>query len=164
MKEKTAGAAGIIGFSHYKTCAKYDDLNSVDTFLCNAPFLIEVLPDHLMTITDLQILKQIGIFNVAKMRYIQFMDPEFNVKNKLLGKRMMENAEAANVIQNDQFGGRKKHKAINACLNKVLTNDIFRQKNMLRLLEWRTQSDVLTDCAILLRFLFSSASTYAQNY
>ena len=56
------------------------------------------------------------------------MDPEFNMKNKLLGKRMMANAEAANAIQSDQFGGRKKHKAINACLNKVLLNDIFRQK------------------------------------
>ena len=56
------------------------------------------------------------------------MDPEFNMKNKLLGKRMMANAEAANAIQDDQFGGRKRHKAINACLNKVLTNDTFRQK------------------------------------
>ena len=59
------------------------------------------------------------------MRYIQLMDTEFNIKNELLGKRMMANTEAANAIQNDQFGGRKKHKAINACLNKVLTNDIF---------------------------------------
>lgn len=48
---------------------------------------------------------------------------------------MMANAEAANAIQNDQFSGRKKHKAINTCLNKVLTNNIFRQKNMLWLLE-----------------------------
>ena len=49
-------------------------------------------------------------------------------ENKLLGKRIMANAEAANAIQSDQFGGRKKHKAMNACLNKVLINDIFRQK------------------------------------
>ena len=56
MKEKTAGAAGVIGFSHYKTCSEYDDLNSVDTYLCNAPFFIEVLPDQWMTITDLQTL------------------------------------------------------------------------------------------------------------
>ena len=29
------------------------------------------------------------------------MDPEFNMKNKLVGKRMMANAEAANAIQSD---------------------------------------------------------------
>lgn len=38
MKEKTAGTAGVIGLSHYKTCSEHDDLNSVDTFLCNVLF------------------------------------------------------------------------------------------------------------------------------
>ena len=104
MKEKSVGAEGVIGFSHYKTCSEFYDLNSVDTFLCNAPFLIEVLPEQWMTITDLQILKRIGIFNVDKMRCIQLIDPEFNIKNKLLGKQMMANAETANAIQKDQFG------------------------------------------------------------
>ena len=71
------------------------------------------------------------------MRCIQLVGPELNMKNKLLGKRMMANEEATNAIQNDQFGGRKMDKAINTYLNKVLTNDIFRQKkNMLWLLEW----------------------------
>ena len=126
MKEKSVGAEGVIGFSHYKTFSEFDDLNSVDTFLCNAPFLIEVLPEQWMIITNLQILKQIGNFNVAKIRCIQLMDSEFNMKNKLFGKQMMANSEAANTIQNNQFSRRKKHKAINACLNKVLTNDIFR--------------------------------------
>ena len=32
------------------------------------------------------------------------MDPEFNMKNKLLGKRMISNTEAVNAIQNNQFG------------------------------------------------------------
>ena len=61
-----------------------------------------------MTITDLQILKQIEIFNVAKMKCIQLMDPEFNMKNKLLGNRMMANVEAANILQNNPFGGGEK--------------------------------------------------------
>ena len=80
MKEKTAGASGVIGFSHYKTCSEYEDLKAVDTFLCNTSFILEVLPDQWMTITDLQILKRIGIFNVDKMRCIQLMDPKFNME------------------------------------------------------------------------------------
>ena len=87
MKEKTARALGVIGFTHYKTCSEYENLNTVDTFFCNAPFIIKVLPDQWMTITYLQNLKQIRIFIVYKMRYIQLMDPEFNIKNKILGKK-----------------------------------------------------------------------------
>ena len=45
------------------------------------------------------------------------MNPEFNMKNKLLSKRMMANAEAANAIQNNQFGGRKKAQSYQ-CLSK----------------------------------------------
>ena len=80
VKEKTAEASSVLGFSHYKTYSEYKDLNEIDTFLCNAPFIIEVLPDQWMTITDPQILKRIGIFNVDKMKCIQLMDPEFNMK------------------------------------------------------------------------------------
>ena len=150
IKKKTVGDSGIIGFSHYKTCSEYDDLNLINTFLRNVPFIIEVLPDQFMTIIDLQILKQIIIFNVDRMRCIHLMNSEFNMKNKLVGKRMMANTEAVNAIRNDQFDNREKHKAINTYLKKVLTNDIFRQKNMLQHLEWQTTSVASTEFAILL--------------
>ena len=91
------------------------------------------------------------------------MDPEFNMKNKLLGKKMIANAEVANAIQNNWFGGRKKHKAINARRNKVLKNDIFRQKYMLQLLEWTIPEVPLIESDILLQSLFSLVLAYAQN-
>lgn len=104
IKEKIAGASSVIKFSHYKTCSEYKYLNLVGTFLCNASFLVKVLPDQWITVTNLQILKQINFFNFDKMRCSQLMDPEFNMKNKLLGKRMISNTEAVNAIQNNQFG------------------------------------------------------------
>ena len=62
------------------------------------------------------------------MRCIQLMDAEFNMKNKVLGRRVLRNAEEAKAIKADQCGSRKRHKAINAVLNKVLLTDALRQK------------------------------------
>ena len=54
-----------------------------------------------MTITNLQILKKIGIFNIDKMRCIQLTDPGFDIKKIQLIKGMMADAEATNNIQNN---------------------------------------------------------------
>ena len=62
------------------------------------------------------------------MRCIQLCDPEHNIANGQAGKEVLENAEAARVVEPEQFGSRKRHKASTACLCKVLLTDIFRQK------------------------------------
>ena len=62
------------------------------------------------------------------MRCIQLCDPEHNIANGQAGKEVLENAEAANVVEPEQFGSRKRHKASTACLCKVLLTDILRQK------------------------------------
>ena len=62
------------------------------------------------------------------MRCIQLCEPEHNMSNSQAGKECIENAEAANVVEPEQFGSRKRHKASTACLCKVLLTDIFRQK------------------------------------
>ena len=45
--------------------------------------------------------------------------------NKDLGRRALAHAEKTNAVAPDQYGCCKKHKAINACLNKVLLNDLL---------------------------------------
>ena len=62
------------------------------------------------------------------MRCIQLMDAEFNMTNKLFGPRALAHAEKANAISPDQYGSCKNDKSINAVLNKVLLNDVLRQK------------------------------------
>jgi hypothetical protein len=42
---------------------------------------------------DFQILKKIGVFDVAKMQTIQLMDADFNTNNKHDGRMMMKHAE-----------------------------------------------------------------------
>ena len=128
MKDKTAGASGVPGFTHYKIASQFQDLNEIETFLANAPLLLGNIPKGWMTATDLQILKRINDPHVGSMRTIQLFCPEFNMRNKTLGKRVLYNAEKANAVEDDQYGSRKKHKAINADLNKVLTMDTLRQR------------------------------------
>ena len=57
MKDKTAGASGTPGFTHYKIASQFKELNEIETFLANAPLLLGNIPKGWMTATDLQILK-----------------------------------------------------------------------------------------------------------
>ena len=64
------------------------------------------------------------------MRCIQLFHPRYNTINKVLGRRVQINAEEVNAIEPDQYGTRKHHKAICALLNKVILNNIFRQRKI----------------------------------
>ena len=60
------------------------------------------------------------------MRCIQLFHPEFNMISKFAGKELMYNAKVAKVLETNQYGSRKHHKAMCACLNKVLFNNMLR--------------------------------------
>jgi len=62
------------------------------------------------------------------MRTIKLMAAAFNMNNKRLGRLAMLQAEKYNLIPKEQYGSRKRHKAINCLLNKVLIWDISRQR------------------------------------
>ena len=66
-----------------------------------------VIAEDWKVITDLMILKRSGLHIIDKMRYIQLMEPEFNMIYKLLGKRVMAHAEQFNLLSHDQYGSRK---------------------------------------------------------
>lgn len=48
--------------------------------------------------------------------------------NKDLRQRALAHTEMAKEVSPNQYSYCKKHKSINSCLNKVLINDILRQK------------------------------------
>ena len=56
------------------------------------------------------------------------MSSEFQINNKLIGKRILVHAEKGGAVSADQHGSRKGHTAINTCLSKKLLCDLFRQK------------------------------------
>jgi hypothetical protein len=72
--------------------------------------------------------KSTASLRVDKLLTLLLLDPEFNQNNKMLGRSLMTQAEAFDQMPAEQYGSRKKHRAIEAALNKVLTQDIWRQK------------------------------------
>ena len=76
-------------------------------------------------ITDVEILKKQGEYQVAKMQLIQLMSAEFQINNKMIGKWILANVEEALAVSDDQHGSRKGHTAAMACLNKKLLCDVL---------------------------------------
>ena len=59
-------------------------------------------------VTDFQINKKEGIYDVEAMRKNQLFSAAFNMNNKTIGKEVMRRAEELNLISEKQSGFRKK--------------------------------------------------------
>jgi hypothetical protein len=117
-----------LSFSHYKAAAQDDALNRFDAQLRNLPYKYGFSPSHWQNITDVEILKKAGIYDIDKMRTITLMDAAFNMNNKQLGRDLMKHAELLNNISREQYGSRKRHRSCVAATNKVLTMDLLRMR------------------------------------
>jgi hypothetical protein len=128
QKEATVSEPTGLPFSHYKAAAQDVTLSEVDRLLRNVPYREGFSPKSWQSITDVEILKKAGVFDIEKMRTIQLMHSEFNMNNKKLGRDMMFFAEDCKVLAPEQFGSRKNHQSVVAALNKRLTIDVLRQR------------------------------------
>ena len=128
QRERTASEPSCLSFAHHKAFALDPQLNKFDTLLRSVPLIVGFSPSAWQVITDVEIFKKPGEYRVDKMRLIQLMSPEFQINNKMIGRRILAYAERANAVATDQHGSRKHHKAINTCLNKKLICDVLRQK------------------------------------
>ena len=72
------------------------------------------------------LLKKQGVYEVSKLQAILLFEADFNQNNKCLGRAMMYQAEDLQLLADELFDSRKRHSAIDHCLNKVLTFDLSR--------------------------------------
>ena len=94
---------------HYIYCSVFDPiLNDVDCMMRSVRLEFAFTPPNWYYITDVEILKQAGRIN-----------------NKLVGKKVLANAEMCNGVAEEQHESRKYHQAGLLGLNKVLIGDIF---------------------------------------
>jgi hypothetical protein len=128
QKEATAAEPAGLAFSDYKASAQDPMFAEIDRYMCNIPYREGFSPQAWQFITDVEIVKKVGVFDIAKMRTIQLMHAVLNINNKKLGRDMMFFAEKCKVIAPKQFGSRKNHQSILAALNKRLTMDVLRQR------------------------------------
>ena len=75
--------------------------------------------------------KNAGKISIDNMALIQLMHPEFQINNKLVRKRVLENAEIWNKVTNKQHRSRKHNQAGLLALNKCLIGYIWRILRML---------------------------------
>ena len=126
-KEKSAEPSGP-SMVEVKVASQDPILAEIDTFMRNIPYTKGFAPRSWQLITDVEILKKAGVYDVEKMRTIQLMHAVFNMNNKKLGRDMMKSAESCNILAREQSGSRKNHQSITAALNKRLTMDLLRQR------------------------------------
>jgi hypothetical protein len=112
---------------HYAAGAEDSDLNEIDTLFRQLPYQHGFSPESWRIITDVEILKKAGVYDVELMRTIQLMHSEFNMNNKKLGSDVMAFAESHGALAKEQFGSRKNHQSVLAALNKSPTMDLLRQ-------------------------------------
>ena len=123
MKDRTGSATQTIGFNHYRLAAYGNSLSKLDAFNSSAPTEIGFTSKRWRFTTDINIPKKIDNPRVDGTRTIQLFPADANMVNKRLGRRMLANVESTNTLAKDQYGSRKKHKATNTCLHKVLLMD-----------------------------------------
>jgi len=95
--------------------------------LHTVPFEMGFAPTPWEPMTDFELLKKLGVFDVELMRTIERMAAQYNMNNKRLGRITMRPAEKYNLLPKEQYGSRKRHRSITCLLNKVLICNISRQ-------------------------------------
>ena len=93
QNERTASEPSGLSFSHYKSMIGDLKLLQTDADIRALPLQYGFVPQDWCRITDVEILKKEGVLDVDKMRLIQLMDAEANMNNKMIGKRVMQQAE-----------------------------------------------------------------------
>jgi hypothetical protein len=129
-REFTATGPKGLTFSHF-IFASHGPLlvlASFDATMVNIPYASGYSSSRWQFGTDVMIPKSTASLRVDKLRTLLLLDPEFNQNNKILGRNLMSHAEASAQMPAKQYGSRKKHRDIEAALNKVLTQDSWRQK------------------------------------
>jgi hypothetical protein len=144
-REFTATGLSGLTFSHF-IGATYDPmLASFDATMANIPYASGYSPLCWQAGTDVMIPKSTTSLRVDKFRTLLLLDPEFNQNNKILGRSLMARAEQYSQMPDEQYGSHKKHRAIEAALNKALTQDIWHQKKQSGALCSNDESHVTTE-------------------
>jgi hypothetical protein len=126
QKEAVSSEPDGLTYSHYKAASLDDIINDFDASIRSLPYEYGFSPQNWQSITDVEILKKAGVYDIDKMRTITLMDAAYNMNNKQLGRDVLQHAESLHNLAREQYGSRKHHQACTAATNKVLTMDLLR--------------------------------------
>jgi hypothetical protein len=118
QNERTSSESTGPSFNHYKAAAKDQTLADFDAMMRNIPYAKGFAPQLWRNITNVEILKKTGIYDINLTRTIQLMNSELNMNNKKLGCNLMNRGKKCQLIARKQYGSRKNHQSITAAVNK----------------------------------------------
>ena len=111
-------------FNDFKARSKDTTIVELDYLSQVIPYSERFYPASYKNVTDFQINKKEGIYDVEAMRIIHLFFTAFNINNNKIGKEVMRRAE-----RNNQVPG-KIEGSILTTLNKLLVTEIFRKMRL----------------------------------
>jgi ribonuclease HI len=124
---KTSSYPSEISFATLKASAQDKMTAEFDCIMTRIPLQTGYAPKRWRECTDVMILKRAGLTNIDSLRTIVLFQADCNYAYKFCGREMMHNAEKHLAVAKEQYGSRKRHRAIDHALNKVLSHDLLRQ-------------------------------------
>ena len=119
-----------MAFNDFKAGNKDKQIAELDYLSKEIPYSKRFFPSSYKKVTDFQLLKQKGVYEVEAMRTIQLFSTTFNMNNKKIGKEVTRRSKELNLIPNDQDGSRKHRRSVLTAINKVIVTDISRQMRL----------------------------------
>ncbi len=126
-KENISCYPSEFSFATFKASSHDPPLAYMDCIMTQIPLQSGYSPTRWQQCVDVMIQKKSNMTDVDSLRTICLFEVDANYCFKHIGREMMRNTEYHKTIAKEQYGSRKKHRAIDLALNKVLTNDILRQ-------------------------------------
>ena len=128
-KETTAAYSNALSFATMKAGASGDTISQIECALVNITLWAGHPPKHWKNFVDVMILKKSGVTTLSSLRTVALFPADCNFAFKHVGRQMMQVAEATNSLAKEQYGSRKRHRAVDLAVNKTLMYNILRQMN-----------------------------------
>lgn len=126
MKEYTGAAPWGTQFSQNKATTFNDRVADFMASHASVPWKSGYAYQRWRKGIDVELQKKTNSWKTKDLRTIVLLDSQFNFGNKVMSRRIARSAEHNKGFAMEQFGSRKKHRAIEHALNKKLTFDLAR--------------------------------------
>ena len=118
-RESTSCYPSELSFSTMKAGASDQDIAMLDCTLTRLPLQIGFAPKRWKHCLDVMLMKKSGATELSGLRTIVFFPVDCNFAFKHVGRAMMKIAEHTKFLAPEQYGSRKRHKAIDLAVNKA---------------------------------------------
>ena len=103
-----------------KAGATDPDIAALECSLTRIPLRYGFSPQRWKFCLDVMLLKKSGVTDLSSLRTIVLFPVDCNFAFKHVGRSMMQVAEKTKSLAPEQYGSRKKHKAIDLAVKKSL--------------------------------------------